>query len=454
MGLIESALSFYSKVVNERFVSSVEDCVSVGGERSCIFTSVVTIWLMIFQRLDSGGSLSEALSYLRQGYLDSLLDIRSLRVRGKRISGNTGGYSRARERISVLRVEQVCDELSTALHETRSNSRTKHKNVFVIDGSTLRLSHTDSVLESYPQKVNQYGKAHYPLLRLGVITNAATGVVSRPAFGPCDGSKAVGELGLAQELLERLPEHSTVIGDRYYGNARLASQAQSLGHNVIVRLKASDAKRYIGIPKSRKGEVTTEWVSTRSRTGNEYRVTGRFIWYTLDRNGFRSEPLILFTTLPLPMKQIVELYALRWNVELDLRSLKSTLKMDMLHSKSPDMITKEIYLGFAAYNLVRHLTVVVARALRVTPREISFAGVLSRIQAAAAAILLPQQSLQNKNSLDCLLLHMQSLKLPKRKKARETEPRKVWPKGQVKIMTKTRTQERDFLNLPQPLATK
>jgi hypothetical protein len=319
--------------------------------------------------------------------------------------------------------------------------------VYVIDGSTLRVSHTDTILESYPQKRTQYGLAHYPLLRLGVITNAVTGVVCRPAFGPYNGPKAIGEISLASELFERVPKGAMIIGDRYYGNARIASEAKKYGHDVIVRVKERDAKRYIGTPSSRKGQVEVEWDSTRSRTGNEYRVTGKFIWYTLERKGFRPQKLILFTTrTALSMKDIVDLYALRWSVELDLKALKSTLKIGMLQSKDPDTISKEIYLGFAAYNLIRHVAFAAAKINNVHPREISFSAVLSRVMAAAEGILSSEDPKSLQGSLQCLVLHSQSLKLPKRKTKRTPEPRKVWPKGQIHLMSKSREEERLLLN--------
>lgn len=445
MGTIEAALSFYRQVVSDRLSASVEGCSALGGRRACVFTSVVTVWLMIFQRLHPRGSLVDALSHLQQDYVAGLLEAGSSKARNKRISGNTGGYSRARHRLPLESVKKVCDEVNAALHECRSSSGAKEKNIFIIDGSILRLSHTESILESYPPKVNQYGDVHYPLLRLGVVTHALTGVVLRPAFGPHDGPEAVGEISLAGELFKRLPEHSTVIADRYYGTARIAHEAQALGHDVILRVKELVANRYIGVPQSSKGQVEVEWISTRSCTGKEYRVPGRFIWHTLKRKGYRPQKLVLFTTSSLPMNQIVEMYALRWNVELDLRALKSTLSMDMIHSKSPTMVAKEIILGFAAYNLVRHVAIAAARSLKISPREISFTTVLSRIEAAANSILSSPIPNAAADPLRGLLGHMQSLKLPKRRKQRQTEPRKVWPKGGTRIMTKSRHEERELL---------
>jgi hypothetical protein len=366
--------------------------------------------------------------------------------RAGKISSNTGGCCRARQRIPVGRVEELVDELNDSLHESRLTGVLKHNDVYVVDGSTLRVCHTEALLNEYSQKKNQHGSAHFPILRLGVITNVATGVTARPAIGPYNGSKAVGELSLLPELLERIPRGSTVIGDRYYGNARTVHEAQTYGHSVIVRVKEGDAKRYIGTPKSSSGELLADWHSHRSKTGNEYRVRGRFIWHTMKRQGFRPERLVLFTTSERSLKDVVKLYALRWNVELDLRSLKSTLRLEMLQSKSPEMVAKEIYLGFAAYNLVRHVGVAVANALKVSPREISLAGILSRINAIAPQVLSSAAEHDDLRLFACLLLQPQALVIPKRSKRRPSEPRKTLQKGQTTFMTKSRAEERLLLN--------
>jgi len=49
---------------------------------------------------------------------------------------------------------------------------------------------------------------------------------------------------------------------------------------------------------------------------------------------------------------LVKLYGFRWDVELDLKHLKTTLGMDILRSKTPEMVRKEIMeLDFGQKNL-------------------------------------------------------------------------------------------------------
>lgn len=265
-------------------------------------------------------------------------------------------------------------------------------------------------------------------------------MVLRPSYGAYNGEHATDELTLAEELFERIPCGSVIIADRFFGCSRFADVAKRAGHEVVTRVKEINAKKFIGTPVSASGELAVEW---KSRTG-EYSATGRFIWHTVTRKGFRPSKLVLFTTSPLPRKEIVELYGLRWNVELDLRDIKSTLDMDMLYNKTPSMNEKEIVLGITAYNLIRHLVVAAAKSLKVAPREISFSRVLKRIHAVGTAAFNSSVPITS-NSGFTIHSDLRGLLLPKRRKPKPAEPRKVWQKGQTSFMTKTRDEERKNL---------
>src|ERR1035441_10172567 len=82
--------------------------------------------------------------------------------------------------------------------------------------------------------------------------------------------------------------------------------------------------------------------------------------------------LYLVTTLDLGVEQILELYGFRWEIELDLRSLKQTVHLHSLRSKTPAMAEKELILGVTAYNFVRAAILVAAEAANLDPRRISF----------------------------------------------------------------------------------
>ena len=73
-----------------------------------------------------------------------------------------------------------------------------------------------------------------------------------------------------------------------------------------------------------------------------------------------------------PKVVLKALYRCRWNVELDLRNIKTTLGMERLRCKSPEMAIKELWVYLLAYNLIRLLMAQAALLADQIPRQLSF----------------------------------------------------------------------------------
>jgi hypothetical protein len=108
--------------------------------------------------------------------------------------------------------------------------------------------------------------------------------------------------------------------------------------------------------------------------------------------GFRSQTIMVATTLLDPkiytLEAIAQLYADRWTVELRLRDLKTTLGMDVLRGKSPDVVCKEIYMHMVAYNLLRVLMWQAAETHDRPLHRLSFAGTMQRFEVMAPYLFL------------------------------------------------------------------
>ena len=52
-------------------------------------------------------------------------------------------------------------------------------------------------------------------------------------------------------------------------------------------------------------------------------------------------------------KELAKIYKLRWHIEINLNSIKTIMRMDMLSCKSPEMVKKEIGVHLLAYNIIR-----------------------------------------------------------------------------------------------------
>jgi hypothetical protein len=71
-------------------------------------------------------------------------------------------------------------------------------------------------------------------------------------------------------------------------------------------------------------------------------------------------------------RELGKLFLQRWNVELDLRNIKTTLGMEIFSCKTPQMCKKELWVYMLAYNLIRLLMAQAAAYADVLPRQLSF----------------------------------------------------------------------------------
>ena len=111
----------------------------------------------------------------------------------------------------------------------------------------------------------------------------------------------------------------------------------------------------------------------------------RIVRVLVEQPGYRSHEILVATTLldasRYSRQAIGDLYHRRWHVELDIRSIKQTMKMEELSCKTPDMARKELWAHYLAYNLVRRVMAAAAREANKSPRQLSMAGALQTLEA-------------------------------------------------------------------------
>lgn len=404
----------------------------VGGRRG-IYSLAVVLWLMILQRLHPTGTLDAAVQRLLRGDAQALLPS-CKRVREGRISAAPGGYCQARHKLPKLVAAQVNEHIVERLRQqiSRLDSRWPHP-IFLLDGSSLQLQHGQELVKAYPPPHNQHGRSHWPVMRIVVLHDLGSGLAQCPQWGPMYGSKAVSEQGLAEKAIALLPSQAVVIGDANFGIFSMAFAAQHHQHPVLLRLTPARAKKLAGVAISQAGERAVTWRPSRWDQPKEVAwpaeasVSGRLIAWRVGR-GKSKTWLYLFTTLPLPAEQIVEIYGGRWNIETDLRSLKRTVRLHQLTAKSADMTEKELLLAFSAYNLVRAVMCLAAQKIGLPPRQLSFSHVLNVVDAAWPHLSSVPSLEEHHREFDRVLDQAAQCRLPQRRKPR-TFPRAVWRSG-------------------------
>jgi hypothetical protein len=105
----------------------------------------------------------------------------------------------------------------------------------------------------------------------------------------------------------------------------------------------------------------------------------REIGYVIEEPGRKQQPFVIVTTMlgetdsdNASKDEIASLYGFRWNVELDIRSIKSNMNLGFMRCKSPEMIHREFWVTILAYNLIRSTIALAASLHDRLPRQISF----------------------------------------------------------------------------------
>ena len=161
------------------------------------------------------------------------------------------------------------------------------------------------------------------------------------------------------------------------------------------------------------------------------------------RKGLRPARMVIFPTLGVSVEDAIEMYSLRWKVEDTIRDIKTTINMDFIHAKTPDMVHKELTLGVVAYNLARHFIAGFAKTHKLTLERLSFTSFLRRIKIFAPTLLNSDRRTDIDHQLERAFLDQRGLLLPNRSKTRTPEPGKLWPRGDKPVfMQRSRQHER------------
>ncbi len=405
-----------------------------------VYTFLVVMWLLIGQRLQPLASLETAVLELLRGLPSSFWPQPCQRVQDWRnghqpLSSHTGAYNKARLALPLIVVQQSCDRIFQQLTAHLGGTLPAlGVRAFFVDGTTVRMAHSPALCRAFPPGSNQHGEAHWPQLRMLVAHDLQTGLALRPEWGPVHGPQATSEQKLVETLMSRLPGDSVMVADANFGVFSVAYAAAQHGCPVVLRLTKVRALHLAnglqnGVDRPIVWKPTREDRRSHPDLPADAGVRGRLIARQVQpNNGAAAFLLYLFTTLSADSDESLNLYGQRWNIETDLRSLKSTLALEQLSCTTPEMVAKELNLAMAAYNLVRAITCIAAERAGIPPRAYSFTRVRNVIEAFAPLVANAKSPQEAQKYFDQMLYYVGQAKLPKRKKRRPSYPRAVWGK--------------------------
>jgi hypothetical protein len=329
--------------------------------------------------------------------------------------------------------------------------RWQGRQVKVADGTTVSMPDTPANQRAYPQPDAQKPGLGFPIARAVVVFCLATGAALDAALGRYRG-KRTGEAALLRQLAEAFEPGDVVLADRSFGSFYELALWRVRGVDAVVRLHQARRPDFrTGRRLGPRDHVVAwdrtdrpEWVDEATLASLPRTLMVREVEVRVARPGFRTRRLVVVTTLldadAYPAAALAALYRARWHAELDLRSLKGTLGLDVLRCQGPDMVRKEFWMHLLAYNLIRAVMARTAADLGCPPRELSFAGALQAVGAFGER-LLEAGAAQAKELHEWLLIVVGCHQVGDRPDRVEPRARKRRPKHGA-YLTKPREQAR------------
>lgn len=352
--------------------------------RDCVYSPLVTLWAFLSQTLCVDHSCRQAVARLRA----------FLTVDGRRAcAAETGPYCKARQRLPEKICARLACDVGSALHErVGDRGLLNGRPIKLVDGTTVSMPDTAANQAEYPQPRSQKPGLGFPIARVVALLSLASGAVLDVAMSRYAG-KNTGETALFRQLWRSLFPGDVVVGDRYFASywdlvLPAMGGVDSVFRQHHLRLTARLRVRRLGpsdwllrLPKPQR----PSWMDVASYRKVPDEMLVREVSFRVRVRGWRVRELTLVTTLcdaqTYSAEELARVYHARWQAEVDLRSIKITMQMDVLRCKTPEMVRKEVWMHLLAYNLIRSVMAEAAERAKRRPREVSFKGALQTLTA-------------------------------------------------------------------------
>jgi len=331
----------------------LEVCEDVGLKfRQRFFNPFMTLWLFVWQTMSGDHSCRAVLMHFISFCQQKEIPLPS---------SNTAAYCKARKRLP----EKLIKILSVKIAQKMTSLQPpcwlwKKRQLKLVDGTTCSMPDTKENQFKYPQQTEQKTGVGFPIMRLVGVFSVSCGTLLAAAMGPYRG-KGAGEGGLFRQILDVFTKGDIALFDRYYSAFWIIGLLQKRGVDIVSRQhqqRKVDFRR--GKKLGPKDHIIHLKKPKRSSmhvliTDEEYNLLPeeillREIEFCITKKGFRSKSMVIITTLldaaEYTTEDIQNLYRQRWNVELDFRTLKSEMNMDILRGLTPELVQKEVWVYF------------------------------------------------------------------------------------------------------------
>ncbi|MEM6468179.1 MAG: IS4 family transposase [Planctomycetota bacterium] len=372
----------FADILSRETVNQALDTIEIAWNER-IYTPLVTLWIFVGQVISADHSCRSAVARF----------VAHRVARGEAAcSSHTGAYCQARKRLPEKFFATVTQLVGRTLEsKVKENWLWNGHRVLMFDGSSISMPDTEANQAEYPQTWKSKPGAGFPFARIGIPASLSCGAVLDMTLSSYTG-KGTGEVSLLRRMWGIIQKGDVLLADSLMCNWRNLYELSERGITVVTRLNKALRKADFRLG-TRLGheDHLVQWpkkhirdVGRAAQRAMPRFLTVREVRFRVERPGFRSRKIVVVTTLLDPLKyskdDLAKLYRDRWNQELDLRSIKTTMQMDVLRCKTPDLVRKEVWTHLLAYNLIRTIMAQAAETFEIAPRTISFKGTMQILE--------------------------------------------------------------------------
>lgn len=338
---LQGGTGIFDQALGDQEIAAVVDEL-VAPHRERIYPPLDTLRLFVGQVLSSdracqdvvGRRLSERIA---QGQSQSAL--------------NTGSYCDARQRLPIKLPVTLSNMIGERLELMAPPAwRWQGRPVKLFDGTTVTMPDTPSNQQVYPQSGEQKPGLGFPIARIGALIGLSSGAMLGYQVAACAG-KGTGEQSLLANMMDHLNAGDVLLADALLATWWIIQRAIHQRVDIVMPQHGVRITDFAHGQRLGKNDHVVQWPrppKPKLMSAEEYARYPEFITMReVEVNG-----RILVTTLLDPalvsVHELGALYKMRWNIEVDFRTIKSTLEMDVLRCKSQAMVEKEIAVYFLA----------------------------------------------------------------------------------------------------------
>jgi len=312
-------------------------------------------------------------------------------------------YCLARTALPLLVFQKVLANLLKSLIPiTESEGRWLNHRTWLIDGSSFSMPDTPELQNQFGQPGGQKPGCGFPVAKILTMFHAGTGLLMEIIPTPLRSHEMAG----VRNVLRSMKPNDVLVGDRGFCSFAHLAILRNGGIHAVFRIhqkqivdfrpnrphaRVEDRNAQKGLPRSRwlrslgvldqvvewfKPKYPPKWMTAEEYAALPATLILRELRYQVGRPGFRTKSVTLVTTLTdgeiYTLEALADLYGSRWRVELNLRHLKTTMKLDVLKCKTVEGILKELTVYAIVYNLVRIVMLEASRRQGVDVERISF----------------------------------------------------------------------------------